>query len=242
MDFMLIDLKIPQDAKCLLKLGQEVDLDTPCYETGQQEEVDIFIAKELGIPPNKIFQYLKKLVGDPIRKNDLLATKKNFLTSNKFFSPVDGVIKEIDHNEGKLVVTAAGTDKLTVRTKIKGTVSKIDKYRVGIEIKKASSFALKKTDAVFGGRIVLVRQENDPNLTLEEVAKKIAVIKSPNAYLQRKIEALQTTGFVTLMQITEKTDFPSCQIKNPQDMDKIFEDKFTYCFVDADSGRIIFYH
>ena len=99
---MQFSVKIPEGSELLIKSGQNVDFETPFIKTNQAAQLKISLAKKLSIPQDKIFRHLQKFVGEPIVKGDVLATKKNFLSTKKVTAPVDGVIKEIDHVEGFL--------------------------------------------------------------------------------------------------------------------------------------------
>jgi len=60
---MLIIIPLSISDHCLLKEGQTVDFDTPFLQKRIEEEVNISISKNLNVPPQKIFHYLKKFVG-----------------------------------------------------------------------------------------------------------------------------------------------------------------------------------
>ncbi len=77
---MNLSFSLPQNSTCLLKVGQKVDFETPFFAGRKSEDVTILIAEKMGIPPAKIFTYLKKFVGDTVKKGDILAAKKGLLT------------------------------------------------------------------------------------------------------------------------------------------------------------------
>ncbi|MDO8741813.1 MAG: hypothetical protein Q7J11_01565, partial [Candidatus Roizmanbacteria bacterium] len=99
---MLISVPISTADHCLLKEGQQVDFDTPFLEKKVEEEINISIAKNLGVSPQKIFHYLKKFVGESIEKNETIAINKGIFTSKKIVSKYAGQIKEINHSDGSI--------------------------------------------------------------------------------------------------------------------------------------------
>jgi len=238
---MVITIDIPEGGQLLLKMGQKVDLETPLMETKTEEKTELLIAKELNIPPDKIFQHLKKFVGDHIKKNDLLAIKKGFFSKQDFFSPIEGIINEIDHVDGKLVVTIEKSGKNTVPTLIKGEVIKVGKRQVEIKVKKGEEFLLKTISQDFGKQCYYPQSTNEPELKPEEIAHKIVFAKSISDYLQRKIEALDAQGFVTLNKLSEPTDLPIAQVKNIADFEKIIHFKYPYCFLSQKLSKIFVY-
>jgi len=238
---MVITIDIPEGGHLLLKMGQKVDLETPMLEAKTEEKTELHIAKELNIPPDKIFQHLKKFVGDHIKKNDLLAIKKGFFSKQDFFSPIEGIINEIDHVDGKLVVTIEKSEKDTISTLIKGEVVKVGKKQVEIRVKKGEEFVLKTVSQDFGNQCYYPKFTNTPGLKPEEVAHKIVFAKSISDYLQRKMETLGALGFVTLNKLSEPTDLPTAQVKNITDFEKIIQHKYPYCFLSQKLSKIFVY-
>jgi hypothetical protein len=238
---MVITLDIPEGGHLLLKMGQKVDVDTPMMEIKTEEKTELHIAKELNIPPDKIFQHLKKFVGDHIEKNDLLAIKKGLFSKQDFFSPIEGIINEIDHVDGKLVVAIEKSKKDTIPTLIKGEVIKVEKKQVEIKVKKVEEFLLKTIDHDFGGQCYYLRSTHGTELKPEEIVHKIIFTKSISDYFQRKIETLGALGFITLNKLSEPTDLPTAQIKNITDFEKIINHKYPYCFLSQKLSKIFVY-
>src|SRR3990167_9049048 len=101
---MTISFSLSLKDKPLIKVGQEVDFTTPLIKKGAQEEKTIPISSALRISPSKIFLYLKKFVGDEIKQGELVAEKKTLFDKRQYLSEYDGTIKEIDHENGNLIV------------------------------------------------------------------------------------------------------------------------------------------
>jgi len=71
-------LPFPKTVSVFLKKGQEVDFDTPFLDTEENVNIQIPIANSLNISPSKIFNFLKKFVGENIKKGDIIAVKRDF--------------------------------------------------------------------------------------------------------------------------------------------------------------------
>ena len=52
---MLITIPLSISDHCLLKEGQDVDFDTPFLQKKVEQEINISIAKNLSVPPEKFF-------------------------------------------------------------------------------------------------------------------------------------------------------------------------------------------
>src|SRR4030065_1627239 len=103
---MLITIPFSSSDRCLLKEGQMVDFETPFLQKKVEEEINIAIAKNLNVPPQKIFHYLKKFVGESIEKNETIASNKGLFTTKKVISKHSGLIKEINHSDGSITISS----------------------------------------------------------------------------------------------------------------------------------------
>src|SRR5438067_2085971 len=110
-----ISISIPHTGGALLvKEGQKVDFKTPLLETPVSTTISINIASHLGIAPSQIFLSIKKVVGENIQKGELLAQKKTLLSKKTFTSPYEGVLKEINHEDGTIVIEISEEDNSVV--------------------------------------------------------------------------------------------------------------------------------
>src|SRR5690348_13796047 len=101
---MTIAFTVPLESDILIKKGQEVDFDTPFVKAAETQTIEIDLAKKLSTAPKNIFQHLKKFVGEAINKGDLIAQSSSLLSSKSYYSEQQGVIKEIDHNRGVIII------------------------------------------------------------------------------------------------------------------------------------------
>ncbi len=234
---MILEILIPDNATCLLKAGNKVDFKEFFYEQKTNRNLEINIAEKLKIPPKNIFKYLKKFVGDTIEKGNTLAQVKSMFSHAKITSPVDGILKEVDHQKGIVVIDCMGEEPDKIIVFFKGEIVEIKKNMVRVKTGAAKDFEVKNCDKSFGGQIVFLKNQI---LTSESVDEKIIVAKELSALDQVKLEALGAKGFITGKSLEDKTNLPHAEIKNWSDAEKAIAD-FSYCLINKENSRIYFY-
>lgn len=239
---MQFTIHFPETAQCILKGGQDVDFNAPFLRNSIQEDNSFSVSQKLHVPPEKIFHYMKKFVGDSIHKGDILALKKGMITTQKLVSEYDGVLKEINHTDGTIVISQSKDTKDTVLTTFKGHVVEVERNKVVIKVKSGKEYELKKTSGDFGGPVFYIEHPDQTSVSSQDVNQKIVVTEKLNEYLETKLEAVGVTGFVSLTKMGDNVSVADAQIKTIEDFHKIMKEHFTYCFIDAASSRIIFYN
>lgn len=237
---MIVDINIPQQSRCIVKPGNKIEFGTPFLEKRTDQYLDINISKELLIKPNKIFQSLKKFVGDEVKKNELIAQKEELFGRKKFLSPVDGIIKEIDHQQGKITIIIDQKSNQVINSYFKGKVISVQKNILKLDVGKGEEFRLKKSNEDFGDETVYLEPNNLYQITTITVNKKVVVCNLVNELILAKIEALGARGYVTITNSLEN-NFPVALLKNSSDFKTIYTNKFPYCLVDKQSSKIYFY-
>lgn len=238
---MTITLSIPTNAKLLIKSGQEVDFKTPFIKRGLKKSIKIKIAAELGIPPAKIFLHLTKVVGDEINKGELLAAKKTFWGEKKYFSDFEGVVKEVNHEDGSIIVDVESEEERTKKTYFKGEIGEVKKTEFELKVKKAKDFALKEASSDFGGEVIHIDQSSFSNLDPDKIENKIIVGSDLRSHDQTRLEVMGAVGFVTLQMLAPKISLPYARIKNPADWDEVKNIELPYCLTDRKNNIIYFY-
>ncbi len=238
---MVITINIPENARCLLKENQKVDFGIPYLEGKTESKVEIQVAKKLDIDSSKIFHYLKKLVGEKIKKGETLALKKSLFSTNRVKSEFDGVIQEINHNDGVVVLTTEVGDDKTFEAFFKGKVKKVEKGEIKIETGAVEEFRLNAATSDFGGGAYYPKG-SVANLTSTDVSNNVMVAESVDSFTQVKAEALGVKGFVTIKKIEDQTEgIEYAQLKNIADMEKIKKHDYPYCLIDKKNSKIVFY-
>ena len=235
---MQITIPIPTAGECLLKEEQEVTFDTPFIKAQKQVQMAIPIAQKLHIDSSKIFRYLKKFVGESISIDEIIASKKGLLGTKKIRSPFEGIIKEIDHVKGELLVQTHSADKDTIPCWFHGQVVKVEDTSVTIKVHKGAHFDLKSANESFGGALYVY----DPsNTSFAEVDGKIVLAETISAYEQTKFEAMGAKGFVTLKNLEDKSFVPTAILKHIDDFEKIKKALHPYCVIDHTSSTMYVY-
>ncbi|MCS6956434.1 MAG: acetyl-CoA carboxylase biotin carboxyl carrier protein subunit [Patescibacteria group bacterium] len=239
---MIVHFPLLKEAKILVKTGDKIDFNTPLFNINLKKEFIINIAEKLSIRPEKIFSYLKKLVAEKIKKDEVLAEKKSLLSSIIVKSPVSGIIKEINHNHGTIVIEITSEEKNQFLSPFKGIIEEIKNDFLKIKLNKAHSFDLKEKSKIdFGGEIFLFKSSDFFNIKTDDIENKIIVVEKLSSFEQIKLEALGAKGFITIETLPEKTEIPSFRLKNIEDIKKIFKEKFMYCTIINNSDKIYFY-
>lgn len=224
---------------CVLKENQEVDFETPFLQKKTEEEVNISIAKNLGVSPEKIFHYLKKFVGEVIEKDETIAINKGIFTTKKVVSKYSGLIKEINHSDGSITILSRTETENTINSFFKGKVEKIKKNEISIEVGKGEEYPGKNIEQNFGGKTFYANENLDFNS--ENIFNSIVVCENITPYYKAKAEALGCKGFLSLSKLADDSDILNAQLKNINDYKKIIKTKFTYCTMLSNSSTIYFY-
>jgi len=240
---MIIDLPIPNEANVLVKAGDKVDLETKILTVAKKALIRINVAKKLNIAPEKIFQSLKKFVDDEIKKGDRLAYKKNLFFNQYILSDYNGILKEINHQTGEVILEVDDQKnqiKKDFFSPLTGEVVAIEKNIIKIKIKKGETIELKqKALEIFGAKIFIL--ENTEQLTADSIEKKLIITEEISNLSQAKCEALGASGFLTIKKLPNPTNLFNNQFKNLDDWHKIKKTNFSYCFIEKNSSKMIFY-
>ncbi len=238
---MIIKITFPQDVRCLFKNGDKVEFGQPFLEKKEKKQAEIFIAKELGIQPKKIFRYLKKFVGDSVNKDEIIALKRDFFSEKKILCPFNGIIKEVDHDLGKIILTIDEKDKKIISAYFQGEVVKVKDGLLELSVDKANEYSIKKSEISFGGQIFYLTEKDIVQLSNNMINKKLIVTENLSSLTQSKIEALGSIGLITTIQPNDQPSIPLAVLKDPSDYKKILINKLSYCYIDQLSSKIFFY-
>lgn len=237
---MNISVTIPSEVKCLINPGQNVDFTTPFLENKFVSEITIPVAKKLNIPSDKIFNFLKKFVGDTVEKGDVLAEKKGLITNSKVLSGTKGVLKEINHNTGDLIISSLTSKSGFISSFFKGEATEIVDHQLKLKVKDSHEFNLKQSNSEFGGEAFYLKDTSKP-IFAPQMLNKIMICETITPYLLIKTEALGIKGFITLKSISQDSNLAKAQIKNIDDFNKIFHLNLPYCLINNHYSKIYFY-
>lgn len=234
---MILEIPIDPEKKLAIKVGESVGFDTPLYQNKEKSEERIEVAELLSIHPKKIFQHLKKNVGDLIATGDLLAEKKSFFSDKKVTSHIEGVITEIDHVEGIVLIETQKEATSQQRCYFAGHVVEVSKKHVQIKVGKHIEFEAKYIERDFGGMIWLLSDQSAKN-----VEYPVGIAERATEYEVAKLEALGGTGLVTTYKYEGNTSLPKAEFKLKDSYKEVLSSKqFSCCFARAQSSTIILY-
>lgn len=237
---MFLNIPIADDVNCLLKTGQTVDFNSPFLEKKSTTDLSVEVAMKLRIPSHKIFNYLNKFVGDTVKKGDILAKKKALLNNAVVVSESEGVIKEINHLDGKIIISAENSKINRINAFFKGEVVELKKNNLKLKVGQLHEFNLKIASDYFGGEAFYLKDSSNP-MFATQTSNKIMIIESVASYIITKAEALGIKGFITLKNPPQDSILPKGQIKNIDDFNKILHLKLPNCFIDKYNNKIYFY-
>lgn len=220
---------------------QKVDLNTILAHTTQSEGFRLRIAEELGIPNDKIFLHMTKIVGDTIESNEIIATKKSPFGAKQVAAPRSGVIKEIDHESGSLVVETSTSTSSVVLSWFEGEVAAYDNDVVTLNV--AASIQVDVTDVThdFGGKILSIEGERLRELTEDEVANTVVFVPTVHPADVVRLDVLGARGIVTREDIKEKEDIASAQLTRGAQWDSLTDKAFTHCVIDKKNSTMYLY-
>ena len=232
---MVLDIPIDPEKKLAFKVGDMVDFSTPLYKNKEKSEERIEVAALLSIHPTKIFQHLKKNVGDSIATGDLLAEKKSFFSDKRVTSHIEGVITEVDHIEG-IVLIETQKESSSELCWFAGHVEEISKKDIKIKIGKHHSFDAKYVEKDFGGGIWLLAAE-----PLSTVDSPVGIADKASEYEVAKLEALGGRGLITTYKFEGSTSLPKAEFKLKDWRKEAGSNTFSYCFAQVHHSTIILY-
>lgn len=238
---MNITFSLPFNGELLIKAGQKVDFKDPIAKKQAAEEITIPLASILKVSPNAIFKSLKKFVGEAFSKGDLIAEHKGMLGSKKYHSEFDGIIKEINHTEGTIVVETTSDKKDTEYAFFKGEVEDIADGKVTLKVDKYVQFELKEANNDFGGETLIITEKVLPTISSDDVNEKVIFAEKLQPYDQVKLETLGIKGLITLHPHAQEPSVPKAILKEIQDWEKIQKQHFPYCIISKNNNTIYFY-
>jgi len=223
---MVIDIPIDSEKILAIKIGETIGFDTSIYKTKEVSEERIAVADLLSIHPTKIFQHLKKNVGDIVSQGDIIAIKESLFSHKKIISHLEGVITEVDHVEG-IVLIETQKDGHNEHCWFAGEVVGVTKKIVQIKIGKHQTVEAKYVQKDFGGTVW--------------GEYPVGLFEQATEYDVAKLEALGGRGLITSLKYEGETVLPKAEFKLKDSFEDITKKQFSYCFASAEHSTIIFY-
>ena len=239
---MIVRISPPKGVNIVVKEGDQVGFQTPLYEKESEETEKIDVAKAISVSPNKIFNYLTKFVGEKVKKGEVLAIKKGFFSNKKCIANRGGIIKEINHQDGSLLLKILTKNKKSNFSFFKGTIKKISGEDLEIDIEKALSFPLREINQNFGGEVFYLKKISQTKVLSEaELEGKIVITHKLNTYSFSKFSTLGVKGYVLESKKNLDLDSNYGLIKKLDDLEKIFAYNLKYCLALKNKKELILY-
>ena len=232
---MILEIPLDPEKKLAIEVGKKVDFSTPLYKNKEKSQERIEVAALLSIHPKKIFHHLKKNVGDSVTMGDLLAEKKSLFSDKKVASHIEGIITEIDHIEG-VVLIETEKEAIPEYCWFAGHVVEISKKQAQIKIGKHSTFEAKYVEKDFGGMIWILSEQ-----THDSPSCPVGITERATEYEVAKLEALGGRGLITSYKYEGGTSLPKAEFKLKDDYKDASSKQFSCCFAQAHHSTIILY-
>ena len=237
---MKVPVAYPTGAELLVTAGQRVDFTTPFYKKKGVSTINIPVAENLKFSPDRIFLALKKVVGDQIKKGDLLAENKSFLSTKQFVSSVNGLIKEIDHITGSLLVELENGENKLEYCFFTGEIAAIHEDHLELKVEKAIHHDIQHTNHYFGASVYYADDPEKP-FTEDKICDKCIVGEHINPIELPKIDTLGAKAILTDRQLPPHNAVTQLFLRNEGDFKEILKLQYPYCLTDLDCNTIYFY-
>lgn len=237
---MKVPVKIPENSEILIQTGQIVDFSTPFLQKKGRKKLQIPLARTLNFKPEKIFLILKKLIGDRVQKGELLAEHKAFLSTKQYFAETDGIIAEVNHATGNLIIEVDTDDSHVINCFFAGEVHAIHEDHLEIGVKKMNKFETLEPIEHYGGAQVFYLL-NAGACAEEDVENRFVCTSIIDPLAHIKIEAFGAQGYITDTKKEVSGTIKQIVLQNPEDFKDINEHKYPYCIVGLDNTSIFLY-
>lgn len=238
---MTITFSISTPGSLHIKAGQSVDFDTPLIKSETTESFRVNVSEELGIPNEKIFMYTSKIVGDVVVANEIIAERKTTFGTKKIASPKAGIIKQIDHETGTLVVEAVSEKSNTVLAHFKGTVKELKGMMVTLEVSSSENYSLKDVVADFGGEILYREKQRLTDLSEDNLQNKVVITESIRPAEAVRLDVLGIRGLISKEDIKEKEGVNSAELEDKTLWEDLIKTSHTHCIVDKKNCKLYLY-
>lgn len=218
---MYVTLKIPETAELIVKKSQKISQGDELYRAQKKQAIIINLAQQLKIKPAAIFNHLVKVVGETLKKNDILAVKKGFLSKEVLRVEHDGILAAVNHHTGEITLQIDKDNHTIVYSYFTGVIHEVDKQMIKVRLEKGESFEVEDCATDWGGEVFYCRNEqNYLTVSEENVKNKVIMVEKLTPHLRAKSEALGALGFAYLIKETN-TNSPRARLKKKEDYETL---------------------
>lgn len=236
---MKVPVKIPQSSEMLIEAGQRVDFTTPLMKRKGKKSIRIPVAEILRFSPDKIFLKLRKTIGDRITQGDLLAEDKSMLGSKRYLSQIDGILKEINHVDGSLIIEQNSEESDMMHCFFTGEVEAI--YDGYLDLKVKNAHKAETADPIeYIGAELFYNPDGSGILVEEDIDGKCIVTAELNPMDHSKIEALGARGIISVRKIPSLS-LTQIILPKPEDFEIILSKRYPFVIVGPEENTLYFY-
>lgn len=169
--------RLPIPGEVLVEEGEAVGFDTVVARTSVPGGVEIVkLVHLLGIDPEEVGRYMRKKVGDDVKKGDVIAEKKGFLGMFRSVatSPTTGVIQQVSELTGQVTISEPPVP-IGIKAYVPGKVEKVLQNE-GVIVRTSGALI----QGIFGvggethGQIVFAVDSPDEELTADKIRNEQA--------------------------------------------------------------------
>lgn len=250
-----ITIPTQSDWRVLVKTGSSLTLETSVAQTGgatgeaarkdTSKSHVIPLAKTLSFSPDKIFKFLKKSIGQEVKKGDVVAAKSGVLSHKKFVSEFSGIITSINHHTGDITIEehpeSISTD---IPALVVGTVDSVGETEIHVKVKEVKKVTLAVgLHRRIGARVLITANEKASALTLPEVAGSVVVVPQCAPYVLAKLEALGASFIITDATSSHSDKVRICgpEESASETLSTIVDFAPHYLYADVGSNDVLFY-
>lgn len=237
---MKIQVKIPEKAKILVKVGDKVDFKTPLYTKNDKKKISVPIAEKMGLRPENIFMVLKKVIGDKLQKGDIIAENKSFFSTTRYLSELNGVISSIDSKNGIIVIEEDSDQDSVCNCHFTGTIDGVYDGYLELIISDAHKIKTSQSTPEFGG-MVHYHISSNTNLTDDEVEGSCIFLRDMDEIETAKLETLGAKAIILNKKIESMSELAKIIIEKEDDFKHLETKRFPYLLVSHEPNTVIFY-
>lgn len=236
---MNIKVKIPEKIKMTITPGQKVDFSTPLGQIEKNKLRSIPLAQILGFEPKHIFHYLKRVIGESIEKNEMLAEYKTLFNTKKYFSEISGILRQIKHDTGIISIEENQKDSSDLNCYFCGEIDGIYDGFLELKVNEAHTTPIKSLSKYFGAAIYYMNQQT--SYTDDDIKNFCVFASNISSIDAIKLETLGALGFVTKTEIPAKTSVPQIVLSKEEDFEYISKHAFPYLIIGHEPLTVLFY-
>jgi len=220
MDNMIV-IDVPENAKIKVTVGTPLGLTSILYSIEDTVDVVVPICKPLRAKPEEIFQLVTHVIGDTIKQDEVLATKKGVFGVKKVLSPKSGTLRNIDHVSGTITIEVEKTATQSHTAPVEGIVSSLDKTRgiISISVPNGQEYDTELISELAGGEASYVKLSYLAT-DLSVVKDKVVIIQEITPAAASKFEALDAIAIVYLTG-THSLKTAHAKVKTEKDFEQL---------------------